>query len=105
VSEQDIDGVVDCWIKSTGSGDLNYNRSHHYWTCNKGKIITTAATILNQRLIKIPSDNVKLIEQLQNFIKMKSGRGEVLLYKGKGKKKDDLVLSMCYAMLYFYSIL
>lgn len=105
VSEQDTEWIVDCWIKSTGAGELNYNRSHHYWTCNKGKIITTAATVLNNRLIKIPGDVVDLIEQLQNFVKMKSGRWEVILYKGKGKKKDDLVLSMCYAVIYFYLIL
>ena len=36
---------------------------------------------------------------------MKSSRGEVILYKGKGKKKDDLVLSLAYAVVYMYLIL
>lgn len=87
VSEQDIDWVVDCWIKSTGAGELSYNRQFWFYTCNKGKIINTLATVLNSNLLKISSDLGDLIDQLNNFVKMKSARGEVILYKGKGKRK------------------
>ncbi len=105
VSEQDIDWVVDCWIKSTGAGELSYNRQFWFYTCNKGKIINTLATVLNSNLLKISSDLGDLIDQLNNFVKMKSARGEVILYKGKGKKKDDLVLSLAYSVVYMYLIL
>ena len=105
VSEQDIEWVVDCWIKSTGAGELSYNRQFWFYTCNKGKIINTLATILNSNILKISSDLGELIDQLNNFVKMKSARGEVILYKGKGKKKDDLVLSLAYSVVYMYLIL
>ncbi len=105
VSEQDVNGIVDCWLKSTGQWELSYNKTHHFWTCNKGKIITTTATAFNQRLFHIPNDLHDLIEQLKNFVKMKSGNGSVILYKGKWKKKDDLVLAMAYAVVYAYLIL
>lgn len=105
VSEQDIDWIVDVWIKSTGSWDLKQNKEYKYYTCNKWLIITTLATILNNWIIKIPSYNTELIEQLNNFVKMKSTRWETILYKWKWKKKDDLVLSLAYAVLYMYSIL
>lgn len=55
--------------------------------------------------MKIPADLLDLMEQMNSFVKMKSGRGEVILYKGKGKTKDDLVLSMAYGILYMYSVL
>lgn len=105
VSEQDIDGVVDCWIKSTGAWELSYNKQFWYYTCNKGKIINTLATVLNSNIIKISSDLWDLVDQLNNFVKMKSARWEILLYKGKWKKKDDLVLSLAYAIVYMYLIL
>lgn len=63
------------------------------------------ATALNTNLIKIPADHVELIAQMNEFVKMKSGNGNVILYKGKGKKKDDLVLAAAYAVLYMYAIL
>ena len=105
VSEQDIKWVVDAWIKSTWQGSLNYNRKNWYYTCNKWTIVTTLATVLNSNLIRIPSHNDALIEQLNNFVKMKSWRWEVILYKWKWKSKDDLVLATAYAILYMYSIL
>ncbi len=105
VSEQDIHGVVDTWIKSTGAWELSFNKQFGFYTCNKGKIINTLATVLNSNILKISSDLGDLIDQLNNFIKMKSARGEIILYKGKGKKKDDLVLSLAYAVIYMYLIL
>lgn len=105
VSEQDVEWVVDAWIKSTGSWELSFNKQFWFYTCNKGKIINTLATVLNSNLLKISSDLQDLIDQLNNFVKMKSSRGEVILYKGKGKKKDDLVLSLAYAVVYMYLIL
>ena len=105
VSEQDIEGVVDTWIKSTGAGELSYNKQFWFYTCNKGKIINTLATVLNSNLLKISSDLWDLVDQLNNFVKMKSARWEILLYKGKWKKKDDLVLSLAYAVVYMYLIL
>ncbi len=105
VSEQDTEWVVDCWIKSTGAWELSYNKQFWFYTCNKGKIINTLATVLNSNLLKISSDLQDLIDQLNNFVKMKSARGEVILYKGKWKKKDDLVLSLAYAVIYMYLIL
>ena len=105
VSEQDVDWVVDCWIKSTGAGELSYNKQFWFYTCNKGKIINTLATVFNSNILKISSDLGDLIDQLNNFVKMKSARGEVILYKGKWKKKDDLVLSAAYAVIYMYLIL
>jgi len=105
VSEQDVHWVVDTWIKSTGQWELTYNKTHGFYTCSKGKIITTTATVLWQRMFMIPNHLIDLIEQMRNFIKLKSGNGSVILYKGKGKKKDDLVLSMAYAIIYIYLIL
>lgn len=105
VSEQDVEWVVDVWIKSTGTGELKFNKQFWYYTCNKWKIINTLATVLNSNTLKISSDLNDLIDQLNNFIKMKSGRGEVILYKWKWKKKDDLVLSFAYAVLYMYLVL
>jgi hypothetical protein len=105
VSEQDTDCVVDTWIKSTGQGELSYNKKYGYYTCSKGMIINTFATIMNINLFKIPADLSELVDQMNSFIKMKSGRGEIILYKGKGKKKDDLVLSGAYAMVYIFLIL
>lgn len=105
VSEQDVRFVVDTWIKSTGSGDLKFDRTYKYWTYNKGSIIGSAATAFNTNLLKIPSDLLDLIGQMNKFVKMKSGSGSVILYKGKGKEKDDLVLSMAYAIVYMYNIL
>lgn len=105
VSEQDTEWIVDIWIKSTGSWDLKQNREYKYYTCNKWLIITTLATVVNNWIIKIPAHNTELIEQLNNFVKMKSSRWETILYKWKWKKKDDLVLSLAYAVLYMYSII
>lgn len=105
VSEQDVEWVVDTWIKSTGVGELNYNKKYGYYTCNKGLIITTFATVMNSNILKIPADQTDLTDQMNTFIKLKSGRWEVILYKGKGKAKDDLVLSTAYGILYMYSIL
>lgn len=105
VSEQDVKGVVDAWIKSTGQGGLNYNRTFKYYTCSKSAIITTMASVLNTNILKISSDLGDLVEQMNSFVKMKSDRGEIILYKGKGKKHDDLVLSCAYAILYMYMIL
>ena len=105
VSEQDTKWIVDTWIKSTGSWELSYNKKFWFWTCNKWKIITTMATILNINLLKINSDLNDLADQMNSFIKLKSLRWEVILYKGKWTKKDDLVLSSAYACLYMYSIL
>jgi len=105
VSEQDTEWIVDVWIKSTWQWWLNYNKQNRYYTCSKWLIITTLATIFNLWLIKIPTDNDLLIEQLNNFIKMKSWRWEVILYQGKNKKKDDLVLACAYAWVYMYLIL
>jgi len=104
VSEQDVKWVVDTWIKSTWTWWLSYNNKWYY-TCSKWLIITTAATIFNLWLIKIPAHNQLLIEQINNFVKMKSWRWEVILYKWKWKAKDDLVLATSYALLYIYSIL
>lgn len=105
VSEQDVDWVVDTWIKSTGAWELSLNKQFGFYTCNKWKIINTLATVLNSNLLKISSDLWDLIDQLNNFVKMKSARGEIILYKGKWKKKDDLVLSLAYAVVYMYLIL
>lgn len=105
VSEQDTLWVVDVWIKSTGQWELNYNRKLNYYTANKWLIINSLATVFNSNLIKVPAHNVDLIDQLNNFVKMKSWRWEVILYKWKGKKKDDLVLSTAYAIFYMYAIL
>lgn len=60
---------------------------------------------MNSNILKIPADQTDLTDQMNTFVKMKSGRGEVILYKGKGKTKDDLVLSTAYAITYMYSIL
>ena len=68
-------------------------------------IINTSSTVFNTNLLKIPADLLDLMDQMNSFVKMKSGRGEVILYKGKGKTKDDLVLSMAYAIAYMYLIL
>ena len=81
VSEQDTEWVVDVWIKSTWQGDLNYNKKYWYYTASKWLIINTLATVFNNNVIKIPNHNTELIEQLNIFIKMKSWRGEVVLYK------------------------
>jgi len=105
VSEQDVKNVVDTWIKSTGQGELSYNRKYRYYTCNKGMIINTFSTVMNTNLLKIPADQTDLVDQMNSFIKMKSGRGEVVLYTGKGRAKDDLVLSGAYAIVYMYLIL
>lgn len=105
VAEQDIKWVVDTWIKSTWQWDLKFNKQFRYWTCPKSLIIEIMATVLNSNLIKIPWELNDLIEQMNDFVKMKSWAWNVILYKGKGKKKDDLVLSAAYAMLYMYSIL
>jgi len=105
VSEMDIKMVVDAWIKSTWTWDLNYNKKNWYYTCSKGKIINTLAWLFYKWILKIPADNIDLIEQLQNFVKMKSWRWETILYKGKWKKKDDLVLSCAYAALEIFLIL
>lgn len=63
------------------------------------------ASVLNTNLLKISSDLSDLVEQMNSFIKLKSDRGEIILYKGKGKKHDDLVLSCAYAIVYCYMIL
>lgn len=63
------------------------------------------ASVLNTNILKISSDLGDLVEQMNSFVKMKSDRGEIILYKGKGKKHDDLVLSCAYAILYMYLIL
>lgn len=105
VSEQDIIWTVDVWIKSTWQWELNFNKKLNYYTANKWLIINTFASILNNNVIKIPNNNVDLIDQLNNFVKMKSWRWEVILYKWKWKKKDDLVLSSAYAIFYMASIL
>lgn len=105
VSEQDLTWVVDVWIKSTGTWELNFNKKYKFYTCNKWFIITTFASVLAQGIIKIPNNNTDLIDQMNNFIKMKSWRWEVILYKWKWRKKDDLVLSSAYAILYMFSIL
>lgn len=105
VSEQDTKWVVDTWVKSTWQWWLTYNSKYNYYTCSKSTIITNFATVLNSNIIRIPNDSQELIEQLKNFIKVKSWRWEVILYKWKGKAKDDLVLASAYAILYMYSIL
>ena len=105
VSEQDTDAVVDTWIKSTGAWELSYNKKYGFYTCNKGLIITTFATVMNSNILKIPADQTDLTDQMNTFVKMKSGRGEIILYKGKWKTHDDLVLSTAYAIIYMYSIL
>lgn len=105
VSEMDTGGYVDAWIKSTWEWDLKYNKKLRYYTANKWYIITNLSGSLSNNLIKIPNHNNDLIEQMRNFVKLKSWRGEVILYKGKGASKDDLVLSSAYAMLYITSIL
>lgn len=105
VSEQDIEWVVDCWIKSTWAWELTYNKKNQFYTCSKWKIITIMATVLNSRILRIPTHNDWLLEQMKDFVKLKSWRGDILLYKGKWKKKDDLVLSAAYAILYMYAIL
>jgi len=105
VSEQDTKWVVDTWIKSTGKWELNYNSKYWYWSCSKWKIINIMATVFNTNLIKINWDQNELIDQMNNFVKLKSNRWEVILYKWKWTKKDDLVLSTAYACSYIYSIL
>jgi hypothetical protein len=105
VAEQDTTWIVDTWIKSTWQGWLNYNKKLKYYTCSKGVIINNTASVLNNWIIKIPSIHAELLEQFNDFIKMKSWRWEVILYKWKWIKKDDLVLSTAYAILYMYSIL
>jgi len=105
VSEQDTDFVVDAWIKSTWQWNLSFNKKYKYYTCSKSLIITTLATTFSTNLLKITNTNVDLIEQLNNFVKMKSWRWNVILYKWKWKKHDDLVLSTAYWVLYMYSIL
>lgn len=105
VSEQDVEWVVDTWIKTAWQWDLNYNKKMRYYSASKWLVITNMATVFNNRILRIPNMNWALIEQMNNFIKLKSWRWEVLLYKGKGKKKDDLVLSCAYAIFYMYSIL
>lgn len=105
VSEQDTEWVVDVWIKSTWQWWLSYNKQYQYYTCSKWLIITTLATIFNLWIIKIPNHNELLIEQLRNFIKMKSWRWETILYMWKKNKKDDLVLACAYAWIYMYLIM
>ena len=105
VSEQDLKSTVDCWLKSTGQWWLNYNKKLRYYTCSKWVIINNTAAVLNNGMIKIPSIHAELLEQFNDFIKMKSWRGEVILYKGKWKKHDDLVLATAYAIMYIYSIM
>lgn len=105
VAEQDTKWTVDTWIKSTWQWWLNYHRKNRYYTCSKWVIINNTASVLNNWIIKIPSIHSELLEQFNDFIKMKSWRWEVILYKWKGKKHDDLVLSTAYAVLYMYSIL
>jgi hypothetical protein len=105
VAEQDTKTVVDAWIKSTGQWWLNYNKKYKYYTCSKWVIINNTATVLNNWIIKIPSIHSELLEQFNDFIKMKSWRWEVILYKWKWKKHDDLVLATAYAVLYMYSVL
>lgn len=105
VSEQDEKWVVDCWIKSTWQWDVNYNKRYWYYTASKWFIVNNCATLLNNNIIKIPWYNTDLIEQLNNFIKMKSWRWEAILYKWKWKSKDDLVLSLAYACFYLTNVL
>lgn len=105
VSEQDTEWIVDTWIKSTWQWELRFNRQWKFWTCPKSTIVEIMATVLNTNLLKIPADQSDLISQMNDFVKMKSWRGEVILYKGKWKTKDDLVLATAYACIYMYSIL
>ena len=105
VAEQDTEWIVDVWIKSTGQWWLNHNKKMGYYTCSKWTMITTLAWVFNTNTIRIPSHNELLIEQLKNFVKMKSWRWEVILYQGKNKTKDDLVLATAYAVAYMYLIL
>jgi len=105
VSEQDVKWVVDARIKSTWQWELSYNKKYWYYNCRKWTIVTTMATVFNTNLLKINWDLNDLLEQMNNFIKLKSGHWEVILYKGKWTKKDDLVLACAYAIMYMYLIL
>ena len=46
-----------------------------------------------------------LIEQLNNFERLSSWKSGIILYKWKWKTKDDLVLSLAYAITYVVWIL
>lgn len=105
VAEQDVNGVVDAWIKSTATGELKYNSQLRYWTASKWYIINTLALALETNLVSISDDCQELIKQLKDFIKMKSPHGDVILYKWRGKSKDDLVLAAAYAVVYIYGIM
>lgn len=105
VAEQDTNWVVNAWMKSTASWDLKFNKNLNYWTAPKWYIINTLALCFETWLLSIHDENPDLLQQLKDFIKMKSPHGEVVLYKGKGKTKDDLVLAAAYAATYMYAIL
>lgn len=105
VAEQDTLWIVDSWIKSTATWDLKYNSQMRYWTASKWYIVNTLALAFETHLIQISDECSELIKQLKDFIKMKSPHGEVVLYKWRGKWKDDLVLAAAYAVVYIYGIM
>lgn len=105
VAEQDTLWIVDAWIKSTATWDLKYNSQMRYWTASKWYIVNTLALAFETHLINISDECSELIKQLKDFIKMKSPHWEVVLYKWRGKWKDDLVLAAAYAVVYIYGIM
>lgn len=104
LSELDKDWVIDIWIKTSGQWSLTQNKKW-YRVLSKWLLIWFLENALKARQIRIKDTLHDLIEQLKNFERLSSWKSWIILYKWKGKTKDDLVLSLAYAICYVVWIL
>lgn len=104
LSELDKEWIIDIRIKTSGQWTLSYNKKW-YRVLSKWLLIWFLENILKNRQIKIKEDLTWLIEQLNNFERLSSWKSGIILYKWKWKTKDDLVLSLAYAITYVVWIL
>lgn len=95
--------VIDVRIKSKWQWDLNI--LNWYYTISKTFLIWFLDTVFNKKVLRLFEDLSDLIYQLWKFVEVKSKHSNIVLYKWEWKEKDDLVLSLAWAVCYIYKIL
>ena len=96
IMQEDKENVIDYWIQFVWQWEWNWNTKWFY-VASKTHMVAMVNLLLDKWILNIQSDQVKLITQMKNFVKLTWIKSTTSRYQWKWSSHDDLVdwLMMC----------